>query len=96
MPIAAVDEDHAPSGDKHKIGPAGHASTVQPVAKAETVREPTNEHLRLGIFAPYSRHITGSLLRSVNVGHQRAMLRTLLMNCWIVRIVMGCLFGYSF
>lgn len=62
VPKAPMDKDDLAKPGEDHIRHAGKAADMKPVPKPHTVHQFTNEQLRTGVHAPYSRHSFASLL----------------------------------
>ena len=62
VPEAAVNEYHALSGWKDKVGSAGKIFTVKTIAVTEPMNEGADRHLQSGVFAPDAGHVAAALL----------------------------------
>jgi hypothetical protein len=61
MPETPVDKHHLSSARKCQIRGTRQITPVKAEAVSESVRQPTDGELGLGVFAPDSRHQGGSL-----------------------------------
>ena len=66
---------HGPVPGKHEIGGTGKVPAVEAEPEPESVRDPANDHLRLGVPAADSRHDLAPLTGVEDVGHRTESVR---------------------
>ena len=64
-----MNHDHGPVPRKHKIRGAGKIPAVEAEPEPESVRDPANDHLRLGVAVPDPGHDLASFLGIEDIGH---------------------------
>ena len=67
VPETAVDEDRLPPGRETDVGGAGKVPAMQAVAESESVKQPPNDHLRLGVLRPDTRHEGAAIKRRLHL-----------------------------
>ena len=71
VPKTSVHEDYFACSREDDIRRARQVFRVQSISIPHAMNESANDHLRLGVPAPYGRHVAASLLGGVDI-HQSA------------------------
>ena len=69
MKEAAVNIDNFAVSNENDVWFPGKVCLMKSISITQAMHDGSNDHLRLRIAIPNTRHVEASLMRSVNVGH---------------------------